>query len=137
MGKLLGIDYGTVRIGLAVSDELQMLAIPFKSIKNDDNAISFIKQFIVKENIGKIILGLPLNMKGKDTEITKIVRDYADKLKNDIGKPVILEDERLSSIASAKEIKLVKKDKGDIDTNAAKIILQSYLDKKDLKESLK
>ena len=137
MGKLLGIDYGTSKIGLAMSDELQMMAIPFRSIKNDENAVDYIKQLVVKENIGKIILGLPLNMKGEDTKITKVVKSYADELRNEVRKPVDLEDERLSSLASATEIRLIKKTSGDIDANAARIILQSYLDRKDLKESLK
>lgn len=126
--KLLGIDYGEKRIGLALSDPLKIIASPYKIINNDQTSINFILELIKKENIEQIIIGLPLNMNGTTGFQAKIVIDFKDQLKEQVNIPIVFEDERLSS----KKVKEVNKDlkvKNEyIDDKAAAIILQNYLD---------
>ncbi|MFV0246530.1 MAG: Holliday junction resolvase RuvX [Mycoplasmatales bacterium] len=126
--KLLGIDYGEKRIGLALSDPLKIIASPYKIINNDQTSIHFILELIKKENIEQIIIGLPLNMNGTTGFQAKIVIDFKDQLKEQVNIPIVFEDERLSS----KKVKEVNKDlkvKNEyIDDKAAAIILQNYLD---------
>ena len=132
--KYLAIDYGEVRIGIAICDELKILARPFDVLKNDKLFKSKIEKIILENNISKIIIGLPLNMKGeksaKTIETEKFKVDVLDKLNVEI----IFLDERLTSKQAAyynSEINTKKKsreNKGNIDKYAATIILQSYLD---------
>ena len=135
--RILGIDYGTSRIGLAVSDPLHIIATPLKTIKNKsvenllEKIISVVKEF----NINKIVLGFPLGMNGNETKQSESVRKFSKLLKNDKYE-VILEDERLTSILAVKS--LIKQNvktgsnKPIIDRTAAALILQSYLDKQKL-----
>ena len=93
----MGIDFGEVRIGLALSDPLQIISQPFRVISNNDNTISEIQNIIKMEDVEKIILGLPQNLDGEDTKKTLEVREFAEILKNNIDVPVIFWDERYSS----------------------------------------
>lgn len=121
--RYLGIDYGEKRIGLALSDPEGKVAIPYSVVGFFGGVVSAVK----KENIGKIVVGLPIGFSGKDTDQTKIIRKFAEALEKKVKLPVELENEVLSTkIAS----QFSSKDK--IDASAAAIILQSYLDKQNL-----
>ena len=122
--RLLGIDYGHKRIGLAISDESRTLARELTILSPSD----FWKQIlsIIKEHqIMTIVLGWPLNMKGEETKKTFEVKDFKSKLEKLIEIPVQIMDERLSSQMAGH----LPGGKQNADSLAAQIILQNYLDK--------
>ena len=132
--RILGIDYGNRRIGLAISDPLNIFAKPFHTIDKNKKPkfLNEIYKVIKSMNIEKVVVGLPLNMKGIDSEQTKIVRKFVQILKKKINIPIIFQDERLSS-KSAKEYLIMQnispsKNKKSVDSVAASIILQEFLD---------
>ena len=135
MGRCIGIDLGTKRVGLALSDSLNIIASPFKTLRflDNDDLVSKLRNIINDNNVKTIILGLPLNMSGVDTEQTKKVRFFKDSLTK-LNIPILFEDERLSSVSAKKSLIMqnVKTghNKAEIDRTAAAIILQQFLDKK-------
>jgi len=129
----MSIDYGTVRIGIALSDPLQIIANPFKVIQNSgEEVLTEINSIIKSEKVGRIILGLPVNLEGKDTKKTIEVRDFFEKLKNKISIPIIYWDESYSSVEAEEMLKKmgksIKESRKVVDKFAASIILKSYLD---------
>ena len=138
MKRILCLDYGEKRIGLALSDPLKIIAYPYKTIINFGlkNLKYEIKKIIANETIESIVIGLPIGLNGKDTIQTKKVREFRLQIL-DLNIPIYFEDERLSSLAAAKSMKLEKIktgfNKGMIDKRAAAIILQQFLDKKIIK----
>ena len=133
MGRILGIDHGDRRIGIAVSDPLHLIASPKKTlfVKNKNEAIDLIIEIISEQEIEKIVIGLPFGMRGNETLQTQHVRDFG-LLLEEKGYDVIYLDERLSS-KSAKDA-LIKQNikpsrqKHLVDQTAAALILQQYLD---------
>ena len=134
MGRLLAIDYGTRRVGLALSDPLKMIASPYRTIinKGNSNLIVEIERIIASEDVEQTIIGLPLGMAGQKTEQTKKVEEFVDKL-TDRGIIIKYEDERWSSVAAKRSMKEqnIKSgyNKGLVDQTAAAIFLQQYLDR--------
>ena len=135
MGRVLAIDYGDKRIGLALSDPLKIIASPFKTIRNDnkDNFIKLIEGIIIKEDVELIIIGLPLGMSGQITDQTTKVKIFSEKLLL-IGITIKYVDERWSSIAAKRSIQeqgiKTGHNKQLVDQTAAAIFLQQYLDQK-------
>ena len=125
--RYLGIDYGSKRVGIAVSDAYGKIAFPKTTFYNRGNQYLFdqLKSFIKEESTVKIIVGLPIGLDGKDSDQTKIIRKFADKLKQEIGVPVDFENEMFTSHMVVEQG--VKKE--HTDQAAAAVILQSYLDK--------
>ena len=134
MGRVLGIDYGDSRIGLAMSDPLKIIASPFKTIRNEGNekCLQVFQSLIKEKDVEAIVVGLPIGLKGQETVQTKKVREFADLLYV-LKLPIHLEDERLSSVSAEKSMiqQNIKTghNKGLIDQRAAAIILQQFLDK--------
>ena len=134
MNRILGIDHGDARIGLAVSDELGMLAHPLETLHlaNLPDPVAHIAQVVVRDQIALIILGLPRNMNGTYGPAAEKVRAFAEQLKASVACPVKLWDERLTSVAAQKALhqsgKNVKNSRAVIDQVAAQLILQGYLD---------
>ena len=134
MGRLLAIDYGARRVGLALSDPLKMIASPYRTIikKNNTILIEEIERIIAAEDVELTIIGLPLGMAGQKTEQTKKVEKFVDKL-TDRGIIIKYEDERWSSVAAKRSMKEqnIKSgyNKGLVDQTAAAIFLQQYLDR--------
>ena len=135
MGRVLAIDYGDKRIGLALSDPLKIIASPFKTIRNDnkDNFIKLIEGIIIKEDVELIIIGLPLGMSRQITDQTTKVKIFSEKLSL-IGITIKYVDERWSSIAAKRSIQeqgiKTGHNKQLVDQTAAAIFLQQYLDQK-------
>ena len=134
--KILGIDYGRVRIGLALSEEEGKIAFGRGTIlrKNLDDDLKKIEEIVKEEKAAEIVVGLPLKLNGSKAEQAEEAERFTGKLKEKIALPVKLWDERLST-AQAERILLQadlrrKKRKKVIDKVAAQIILQSYLDAK-------
>ncbi|SUZ51628.1 uncharacterized protein METZ01_LOCUS4482 [marine metagenome] len=134
MGRLLAIDYGARRVGLALSDPLKMIASPYRTIINKNNTILIeeIERIIAAEDVELTIIGLPLGMAGQKTEQTKKVEKFVDKL-TDRGIIIKYEDERWSSVAAKRSMKEqnIKSgyNKDLVDQTAAAIFLQQYLDR--------
>ena len=136
MSRVLGIDFGERRIGLALSDPMGIIAKPFKIIDRKKTP-DYISEILItsKENNAKIIVvGLPLTLRGKQSQQTVIVQKFIKELAQ-LGKmPVVPIDERYSSIAAKKSLQeqgvKTGHHKGRVDETAAAIILQEYLDSK-------
>jgi len=134
MGRALGIDFGTKRVGLALSDRSNMIASPYKTLNyvSEKDLITQLETIVTKNDIEILVLGLPINMKGEDTAQTIKVRDFKEIL-SALQIPIVYEDERLSSVSAINSLILqnVKTghNKPEIDKTAAAIILQQYLDK--------
>lgn len=139
--RYLGIDLGSKTLGLAISDPTRTIASPLKTIffkdENYQSTISEIKQIVEDYNIKKIILGFPKNMNNTLGERAIITTEYKNILEENIDVEVILFDERLTSVISNQvliEAALSrKKRKTKVDSVAAQIILQDYLNKENNK----
>jgi putative Holliday junction resolvase len=136
MGRILGIDFGTKRIGLAVTDPLQIFASPLKTVKNNEFD-DFIKEYLKTESIEEFVIGYPVRLNNKASESVKYINPFIRKLKKSFpGKPVHLVDERFTSGMALKTMieggvkKEDRRDKAMIDKISASIILQSFLDKR-------
>ena len=132
--RLLGIDPGKNRIGLAISDENKLVSTPFKTItkKNNSNYIDEIKEIIDENNIKGIVVGNPINMDGSKGPSAQSAKDFATFLSNNITIPVTMWDERLSSegafnLSSNLDVNVSKKVE-KLDQNAASFILQGAID---------
>lgn len=130
--RILGIDYGEKRIGLAVSDEKETLASRFLTLENKSlkKSIKEIKKIVSEENIKKIVVGIPIGFRG-DSEQTKAVRKFIGELKKNIDLPIIEINEIFTSKMAEENLREagMKDVKKVIDQEAARIILESYLDK--------
>ncbi len=132
--RLLGIDPGKNRVGLAISDENKLVSTPLKTIvkKNNSNFINEIKEIIVENNIKGIIVGNPINMDGSKGPSAQSANDFAKYLSNNVSIPVTMWDERLSSegafnLSSNLDTNVSKKVE-KLDQNAASFILQGAID---------
>lgn len=134
--RVLAIDYGTKRVGLALTDPLLTFAYPFKTLLNNKKMWEHFQNIIEEKGINKIILGFPAREDGKDSKLMPAINKFKDKLEKLFKLEIILWDETYTSRISEKRIqdtrkkKKDRKDKGLIDSNAAAIILQEYLDSK-------
>ena len=134
MGRSLGIDLGSKRVGIALSDKLNIIASPFKTLFFNDqkDLLNQLGELINEFDVKTIVLGLPLNMSGIDSLQTKKIRDFKSSLLK-FKIPIIYEDERLSSVSAKKSMvtQNIKTghNKPEIDMRAAAIILQQHLDK--------
>lgn len=122
MARLLGIDYGTVRVGLALSDPERKLAFPKEVVPLGD-ALKHIEGVVESEKISGIIVGIPTPLSGKESDMTKQARAFAEMLTYELSVSVTTWPELLSS-REALRAPGGKKD----DASAAAIVLQSYLD---------
>ncbi len=135
MGRILGIDYGSKRVGLALSDPTHLIASPFETliVSSEASLIKSLKNIIKVEDVQTVVVGMPFSMKGGDTHQTKSVRDFIQKLA-DAGIKTEEEDERLSSVSAKKALIeqnfKMEKNKALVDQTAAAIMLQQYLDRK-------
>lgn len=132
--RIMAIDYGERRVGLALCDPLRIFAYPFKTILNDANFRTNLLKLIKENSVCLILLGYPLKENGMKTDITEIVEKFKAELEALCSLPVILRDERYTSAIAKERIiesvtsKKKRRDKGLLDKNAACIILQDYLD---------
>ena len=135
--RLLGLDLGTKTLGVSISDNLGIIASKYDLIKFNeedyDDALNKLKPVLEEFNINTVVLGLPKNMDNSLGFASKRSLDFKEKLEN-IGINVILQDERLSSV-EANNILIKgntsrKKRKKSVDSLAATIILQNYLDRR-------
>ncbi len=131
--RILGIDYGDRRVGVAISDELQFTAQPLKLLKrqNDNTLIAEIKDIIVAHNVEKIIIGLPISLDGTYSTQTKKTQKFISRIRKSSDLPIEKWEERLSTLEASKILTGVSKikKKENIDIISAQLILQGYLDR--------
>lgn len=132
--RILALDHGTVRIGVALSDELKMIASPLEYIPAEPfgDFLSRLKQLLSDKEVEQIIIGMPRNMDGSYGPAAEKVREFIEKLRDEVTIPIRTWDERLTS-SQANRILIqgnVRRDKRKetVDKMAAAILLQSYLD---------
>lgn len=135
MGRIVALDYGRARIGVAVSDETQFLARALICLPHNKQTPQKLLEALSKlDPIDLIILGLPLQLNGKEGEMAQEVRKFAEELKAHLPYPLIFWDERLTSAQAERALldsQLTRKQRAaHSDTMSATIILQSYLDSK-------
>lgn len=131
--KLIALDVGSKRIGVAKADSSVRIAIPYSAVEVDGTEFKKIASLARAWDINSFVIGLPRNSQGEETEQSRYVRKFAQQLKREIeGAKVCFQDESLTSVEAEKRLKNRKKGykKGDIDSEAAAIILQDFLEQK-------
>jgi putative pre-16S rRNA nuclease len=136
MARILGIDYGERRIGLAVSDPTATIAQPLPPIlrrRGKRPPVQSILDIMTEYDVEQVVVGLPLTLEGGDSEWTTEVRAFADRLEERSGRTVSLLDERMTSVMAERAVRSLglkrreRERKDRIDTAAALIILQLFL----------
>ena len=131
--RILAIDYGLKRIGLALGDPLNIFAYPFRTLTNDKNFWEELGKIIEEKSVRKIILGYPYDDSGRKSPLTVSIEKFAEELRKKFKKEIIFWDERYTSVLAQEKIlesvpkKSKRRDKGLLDQNSAAIILQEYL----------
>jgi putative holliday junction resolvase len=131
--RCLGIDFGSSRIGIAVSDDLGMLAHPLETIPNDSEFLSRLQQIVLEKGVSRIVVGIPRNMDGSYGSAAEKAKLFLSQLKSEFaGVQLIAWDERLTTVEAQRLLHAagrdVKKSRPIIDQVAAQVLLQSYLD---------
>jgi putative Holliday junction resolvase len=136
--RTLGIDYGERRIGLALSDPTGTIAQPLPPIlrrRGKRPPARALIEIMAANDVGRVVVGLPLSLEGEDTEWTREVRAFATQLERRAGREVVLLDERLTSVIAQRAVRAIglprreRQRKERVDTAAAMLILQSFLDR--------
>ena len=131
--KILAVDYGEKRTGLAVSDDLGITAQGLKTIEvnNESEIPARVIQIVKETGAGKIVVGLPLNMNGTESEKSLKVRDFGAMLEHETSLPVIFWDERMTSMQAHRIMhemgKKIYNNKPEVDRISATLILQEFM----------
>jgi putative holliday junction resolvase len=131
--RIMAIDYGEKRIGIAVTDPLNMFAYPLTTLLNDSKFWSNFTKLLTEYNVVKIVLGYPLKESGEESTSTKLVQKFNEELSKRVSLPIELVDERYSSDIAKQRIiasvssKQKRRDKSLVDKNAAAVILEDFL----------
>jgi putative Holliday junction resolvase len=132
MKRILGIDFGRVRIGLAISDELQFLAHPLETIPANSKATGRIADIVREKNVELVVLGIPNRMSGEVGSAAEEALVFAKELRVVLGCEVVTWDERLTTVAAHRALrdagKKTRETRAYVDQVAAQMILQGYLD---------
>ena len=134
MNPILALDLGRARIGVAISDELQLLAHPLETIPADEQATPRLAQIIREKKVDHVVVGIPRQMNGKiGAAATESLR-FVEKLRATLPCPVATWDERLTTVAAHRALRDAGKKTRDtrtyVDQVAAQMILQGYLDRR-------
>jgi putative Holliday junction resolvase len=132
MNPILALDFGRVRIGAAVSDELQLLAHPLETIPANEQAPLRIAEIVREKKIDHVVAGVPRQLNGQIGAAATEVLQFVEKLRAILPCPVITWDERLTTVAAHRALrdagKNTRQTRGYVDQVAAQMILQNYLD---------
>ena len=134
MTRLLALDYGTKRVGIAVTDELQLIASGLCTIRTHD-CMDFLIEYLSKESVSTIVMGMPKNLRNKNTDATPYVKGFAKQIRKQFPEmKVELIDERFTSKIAFQSMidgglkKKARQDKALVDEVSATLILQSYME---------
>lgn len=134
--KILCLDVGDKNVGVAVSDSSRTIAQGICSLKfpsfSPEEKVNYIKKLVSSRRVGKIVVGMPLDLKGREGRQAKKIRDFVEVLKQEVSVPIVFMDERFTSLAAERFLKegglSIYKRKKIKDKVAATILLQNYLD---------
>jgi putative Holliday junction resolvase len=133
-GRVLAIDYGTVRLGLAISDARQQFASPYANYTrvNSDRDLRYLRRVLQEEQVAQIVVGLPIHLDGRESQKSAEARQFAAWLQGETGIAVALHDERFTSVEAESHLlaaRLTKKRrKARLDMLAAQLLLTAYLE---------
>lgn len=140
MGRILAIDYGTKRTGIAVTDPLRIVPGGLKTVATHELP-AFLADYFSKEQVDIIVMGYPTNMNGEDSASMKQIRPFTEKLRKLYpDKKVVMFDERFTSVIAQRAIldsgigRMARRNKALVDEVSATIILESFMDSKQYKE---
>ena len=132
MNPILALDFGRARIGVAISDELQLLAHPVETILANERATSRVVELVRERNVEHVVVGIPKRMNGQIGTAATEALEFVEKLRAVLPCPVVTWDERLTTVAAHRALrdagKKTRHTRGYIDQVAAQMILQNYLD---------
>jgi len=132
MNPILALDFGRARIGVAISDELQLLAHPLETILANERATSRVVEIVRERNVEHVVAGIPKRMNGQIGTAATEALEFVEKLRAVLPCPVVTWDERLTTVAAHRALrdagKKTRHTRGYVDQVAAQMILQSYLD---------
>jgi putative Holliday junction resolvase len=132
MNPILALDFGRARIGVAISDELQLLAHPLETIPANERATSRVVELVRERNVEHVVTGIPKRMNGQIGTAATEALEFVEKLRAVLPCPVVTWDERLTTVAAHRALrdagKKTRQTRGYIDQVAAQMILQGYLD---------
>ena len=142
--KYLGIDYGTKRVGLAISDETGVFAFPYKIISNNMELVDTIHNVCGEEEVSAIVLGESNDLSGKPNKVMGSIEEFKRNIEAELDLPVYFQKEFMTTVEargrSGKEVNNAKKvkkgEQNQADASAAALILQRYLDKKNVASSM-
>jgi putative holliday junction resolvase len=134
MNPILALDFGQARIGVAVSDELQLLAHPLETIPTKERPESRVAKIVQEKKVDHIVVGIPKQMNGQIGTAATEVLEFVEKLRAILPCPVVTWDERLTTVAAHRALrdagKKTRNTRRYVDQVAAQMILQSYLDRR-------
>lgn len=130
--RYLGIDYGTKRVGVAISDEGGTLAFPYAILENGKGLVGEVKNICVKEHIEMIVVGESYDYSGKPNKVMGEIERFTTNLREVVSLPIVHEREFMST----QQARFFQTEKDRVDDSAAAIILQSYLDRKNTRPIL-
>jgi putative pre-16S rRNA nuclease len=140
MNRAMGIDYGRVRIGAAISDELRMLAHPLETIPAGKQAINRIVALAKEKQVDCIVVGVPRTMGGESGPAAAEANEFIVKLRSRLACRIVSWDERLTTVAAHRALqdagKKTRETRGYVDQVAAQMILQGFLDQEHLREGI-
>ena len=134
VNRILGLDFGRARIGVAISDELQMLAHPLETIPANEEPASRVAEIVREKQVDHVVAGIPRQMNGQIGTAATEVLEFVEKLRAILPCPVVTWDERLTTVAAHRALrdagKKTRDTRGYVDQVAAQMILQTYLDRR-------
>ena len=134
MNRILGLDFGRARIGVSISDELQMLAHPLETIPANEEPASRVAEIVREKQVDHVVAGIPRQMDGQIGTAATEVLEFVEKLRAILPCPVVTWDERLTTVAAHRALrdagKKTRHTRAYVDQVAAQMILQSYLDRR-------
>ncbi len=134
MNPILGLDFGRARIGVAISDELQLLGHPLETIPANEQSASRVAEIVRAKKVDHVVAGIPRQMNGQIGAAATEVLEFVEKLRAILPCPVVTWDERLTTVAAHRALrdagKKTRHTRSYVDQVAAQMILQSYLDRR-------
>ncbi len=134
-GRVLGVDYGSSRIGISISDPLRILAQEYDTISNTANALASIRDIVRREDVSLVVVGMPYTLKGTKGQKAKEVELFVQRLEKEVDIPVTVWDERFTTTIAQRTLLQMgtrvsqrRSRKGKLDSMAAALLLQSFLD---------
>ncbi len=132
--RFLGIDFGTKRVGLAISDENGQIAFPKKVVPNDSKLISSILEVLESEKVSEIVVGESTNFNGVLNPVAKQIEEFILALQTETNLPIQKQKEFFTSVEARRYKDETKSTSNSVDAAAAALILQRYLDRRSLQE---